>query len=159
MPISRASLPATPAKIVLTPNAKTHLLAAIVDGDRFILDHDNAKGILAAINELSRPGYIQPTRSIRYGARQAWALTENGLKLRGYYQHQDNLAQLAEQVKTEGISGEDLADLAASVEAEEETGSVFGISQDFQLAFAMAASLADQSAQDLRQDLEQYMGW
>lgn len=148
--------PNRPARIDLTTAAKQALRGAINDGtDRVILDLGQPH--VAVATELRQLGLVTVTRSNRWPTVQSWLLTEAGLGMRGYLQHQLRLGQLAEQMDIEGVTGEDVDDVAASIDAGEETGSVFGVSEDFQLAFALAASLSDQSAEDLRQDLNHYL--
>jgi hypothetical protein len=129
--------PNRPARVVLTPAAK----AALRTGRALM--GTNVAAELANLNMIDADG----------------RLTENGTRMADYLGWQFILGQLAKQVRAEGITGEDLADLAAGIDAGEETGSIPGTSIDFQLAFALAASLSDQSAEDLRQDLETYLGW
>jgi hypothetical protein len=128
--------PNRPARVVLTPAAK----AALISGRALM--GTNVADELIGLGLLGDNG-----------------ITTNGERMRGYLQHQNHLGHLAKQVRTEGITGEDLADVAAGIDAGEDTGSITGTSIDFQLAFALAASLSDQSAEDLRQDLETYLGW
>lgn len=128
--------PNTPRRVVLTPAAKHALMGGFwVRGT-------------AAANELAALKLIDDN-----------GITENGDRLASYFAHQTILGKLAKQVREEGIDGEDLADVAAAIDAGEGTGSITGTSIDFQLAFALAASLSDQSAEDLRSDLEEYLGW
>lgn len=162
------SRPNRPARVVLTPAAKQLLTTAEKDGDRYLIDMMHA-GWIESLPELLRLDLAVPTRSILYTGK-CYKLTENGLRMRSYLQHQFHLGELAEQVKAEGIDGEDLADLAAEIDrriaalAEGDDADIFadpiiGVSIDFQMAFALTASLSDQSAEDLRQDLETYLGW
>lgn len=147
----RATLPATPRKIVLSPSAK-RAVTGTRQGEDGHLYLDSFSWDNHVVSELTRLQLVTDTGP---GPR----LTENGLRMRTWLQRQFYLGKLAEQVRAEGIDGEDLADLADGIDAGEETGSITGTSVDFQLAFALAASLTDQSAQDLRAELETYLGW
>jgi hypothetical protein len=149
--------PNRPARVVLTPAAKHALRGANHRDNGYFLDviaycDDKITAELLSLDLISNRG-----EDIAHVGR--YPLTEGGLRMRGYLQHQFRLGQLAKQVRAEDITGEDLADLAAGIDAGEETGNITGTTVDFQLAFALAASLSDQSAEDLRQDLETYLGW
>lgn len=160
--MTAVSRPNRPAKVVLTPNAKRGLTTAEMrDGGYWYLNAtwclmdsvtDAGTAELAALHLVDDMG---PSN----GAGFRFVLTENGLRMRTYLQHQVRLGKLAKQVRAEDIDGQDLADLAAGIDAGETTGTITGTTVDFQLAFALAASLSDQSAEDLRGDLERYMGW
>jgi hypothetical protein len=147
-PIAR---PNTPRRVVLSSNAKHALTGAkmAVDGiyylDAFAWDN-------AAISALCTLGLARGTSTGTY-------LTDAGERMRTYLEHQSRLRQLAKQVRAEGITGEDLADLTADMDQGIPTGDITGTTVDFQLAFALVASLSGQSAEDLRAELETHLGW
>lgn len=185
--------PNRPARVVLSPNAK-HALTGAEDRDG---DGTLYLVTLAMITEITdellrlelitdnRPeceGHADDDHALLHGPyhcdgscqqidpQERFTLTDAGLRMRSYLQHQFYLRKLAEQVRAEHIGGDDLADLAAEIDrriaalAEGDDTDIFadpitGVSIDFQLAFALAASLSVQSAEDLRQDLETYLGW
>lgn len=157
------SRPNRPTHVVLSPAAKHALTTA----KQFTLNGPWYVAFIAVTpaddnthEELSSLGLIQADHTTIHTQPNHWcyAVTDNGLRMRSYLKHQFHLGQLAKQIRAENITGEDIADLAAGIDAGEETGSITGTSVDFQLAFALVASHSGQSAEDLRQDLARYMG-
>ena len=152
------TLPAIPRRVVLSPAAKRALTnARTTDAGTYVhaLDaFDNVTEELENHRLITAAGVDDSPAALI-----VWALTDNGLRMRSYIQRQFYVRKLAEQVRAEGITGEDLADVAAGIDAGEEAGTISGTSVDFQLAFELAGSLTDQSGQDVRAELEEYLGW
>lgn len=91
-------------------------------------------------------------------AARRYQLTLGGLRMRAYVAHQNRLRYLAGLVRADGLDGQDVADIAASVDAGEDCYVGRG-SASFRTAFAEIALMVDCSGADLRQELEGFMGW
>lgn len=185
---SRATLPAIPRKVVLTPEAKAHIANAVRDTGhgqrRFILDMTQPNGWLQVLPELLDNNIVTRGRSLDWDT-PVYVLTDFGMWLRTYLLDNRVMRHLAELVRTEGLSGEDLADIAAYLD--DEPGceghadddfvltsgvgageSVYcdgscieyvGPGEEFLRLLRHVAQWSGESAEDLRQELETYLGW
>lgn len=152
-----AILPPRPARAVLSPYAKRALTSAYpaVDG-RFYLQYlDTADDL---IDELQGHKLVEPAGTESNHIRSVkWVVTAAGELMTAHLRYQTRLRWLANRVREESITGEDLVDIAADVDNGAE--SYIGCSAVFYHAFAELAAQSRQSGEDLRGELESFLDW
>jgi hypothetical protein len=147
-------------RTALTPNAKVALTAAekdINEGLYFV----RTMGYLDVIAELMDHGLVRNLGNEQPPSHR-YALTDGGMLVRGKLEHRNRIGYLAREIRERLVDGEELADIAASIDAGEEdyVGNVH-----VHTAMALVASLAPSrdgngcSAADVRQEVENYLGW
>lgn len=153
--ITSISRPNTPARAALSPKAKLGLTSArydITTSRRYL----TAGATVLAAAELLGLGLVED-RGPAGAIMNRYAVTASGDAMREYLMRDNALRALAELARKHGISGEDLADVAAAVDADQET--CVGVSLEFYWVFQCRAELDQASGADTRQDLERVLGW
>lgn len=175
-------------KHALTAAAKERLANAVRDKGygtrRFIIDMTKADGWMEILPELQDTGMVTIGRSLNWDA-PVWVLTDAGMHVRTNLLDNRVMRHLAEQVRTE-LDGETLADMAAYLDEDavcqghyddDRTllSGVFageptfcdgtcvqdyvGPGTELLRLFTHVARWSGESGADLRQEIEQRLGW
>jgi hypothetical protein len=148
--------PNTPSRAALTVKAKLGLTSARYDITTKRRYLTAGSSVLAAA-ELLGLGLVEDLGGQARGIINRYAVTANGDIMREYLLRENALRVLGKLAVKHDISGRDMADVAAAVDAGQED--CVGVSVEFYWAFQARAELDRASGEDTRQDLEKVLGW